>query len=292
MPMRLLDARPVRIAAFAMVVVVVLAAGAYLAVRPEPAADPALAGRVPARIRADGVLTVGIDPSWAPAEFRTEGSDDPTGFETDLVLAAAGLLGLRVRWRPTTFDDVTAGVQDRRFELGAAALPVTDAMLSRVIMVSYFRSGTQWAAGAATAPLTPDSACGRRLAVLTGTVQTDDADARSAACVDAGRAAITVHRYPSVQALTAAVTGGTDDAFLVDSAVAAYAVQTSSGRLRAVGDPYDLVPVGVAVNAADRDLADAVEAAFTALIANGTYSRILTRWHQAAGALPHPDTRP
>jgi polar amino acid transport system substrate-binding protein len=255
-------------------------------------ADRTLSSRVPRGIGADGVLTVGTDPTWAPAVFQNSGNAEPAGFEADLIRAVAELLNLRVSWRETSFQEVIDGVRGGRVELGAAALPISDAMLEQMLMIGYFQSGTQWAVASDTDNLTPDNACGRKVAVLTGTLQVDDLADRSALCLSNGRPPIVVHRYATVPQLTNAVLSGDDEAMLLDSAVCTYAIAQSEHSLRTVGTPYNTSPIGLAVNAADRQFAELLQQALAILVNNGTYSRILQHWRVADGAVTAVTVRP
>ncbi len=73
-------------------------------------------------------------------------------------------------------------------------------------MVSYFSAGTQWATKTGNpSGINPDDACGKKVAVQTGTVQVDDITARSKKCTDAGKPAITIDQYQAQSDATAAV---------------------------------------------------------------------------------------
>ena len=80
----------------------------------------------------------------------------------------------------------------------------------------------------------PDNACGKKVAVQTGTVQdTEDLPARQKKC--AGNA-IQVQRYDAQDEATNSVVLGKADAVLADSPVMAGAVKKVGGGLQLVGD--------------------------------------------------------
>ena len=88
----------------------------------------------------------------------------------------------------------------------------------------------------------PDNACGKNIAVQTGTVQeTDDLPPRQKKC---GSNKINVLSYDSQAQATSAVVSGKADAMLADSPVVAYAVKQSGGKLEPLGDIYDAAPYG------------------------------------------------
>jgi polar amino acid transport system substrate-binding protein len=151
-------------------------------------------------------------------------------------------------------------------------------------MVSYYSAGTQWAAKKG-ASVNPDSACGAKVAVQTGTVQVDDLTARSKACTDAGKPAITIDQYQAQSDATGAIVSGKDVAMLADSPVSAYAVQQTKGQLALVGPIYGSAPYGYVVAKDQTDLAQALQGAVQALISDGTYKTVLSKWAVDAGAI-------
>jgi polar amino acid transport system substrate-binding protein len=161
-------------------------------------------------------------------------------------------------------------------------------------MVSYFSAGTQWGTKAGNpSGVQPDDACGKKVAVQTGTVQdTDDLSKRQDACKSAGKPAITIDRYQRQDQATAAVVSGKDDAMLADSPVLAYAVKQTNGQLELLGDIYDAAPYGYVVNKDQADFADALAGAVAALVADGSYQQILSKWGVQAGAIDNPAVNP
>ncbi len=155
-------------------------------------------------------------------------------------------------------------------------------------MVSYFSAGTQWAAKTGST-ITPDTACGKKIAVQTGTVQVDDITAKNKKC---GSNKITVDQYQKQSDATNAVVTGKDDAMLADSPVSAYAVKQTTGQLALIGEIYDSAPYGYVVGKDKTDLADALNSALQALIADGTYKTVLDKWGVSAGAITAPAVNP
>ena len=68
--------------------------------------------------------------------------------------------------------------------MGISSFTINPDRLKEVDMVSYFNAGTQWATQPGNPKgVDPDNACGKNIAVQTGTVQeTDDLPPRQKAC--------------------------------------------------------------------------------------------------------------
>lgn len=251
-----------------------------------PATDEALAAMVPESVAEDGVLTVGTDASYAPSEFIDSDGETIIGFDADLAEALAATLGLTLDMQNAPFDSLVEGVKTGKYELGISSFTINPEREEQVDMPSYFAAGTSWAVAAGNPEsVTPDEACGKRVAVQRATVQVDDINARSQACVDAGEEAITIDQYQLQSDATAAVVSGKDDAMLADSPVVGYAIDQTGDQLEMVGEVYDSAPYGIAVPKDMGDYTDAVQGAIQKLMDEGTYLEILTSWGVQSGAL-------
>jgi len=256
--------------------------------------DQALAAKVPAEVKRDGAISVGTDATYAPNEFLDTDGKTVIGFDVDLFNAVAAKLGLKTTWVPSKFADIVPGVTSGKYEAGVSSFTINDERKKVVNMVSYFSAGTQWAVKKGNpAKVTPDNACGKRVAVQTGTVQeTEDLPARQKQCSAAGKPAITVDSYQSQADATSAVVTGKDDAMLADSPITAYAAKQTNGQLEVVGEIYDAAPYGYVVPKAQTGFADALAGAVQSLIADGTYNQVLTKWGVQQGAIDAPAVNP
>jgi len=257
---------------------------------PSTTVDAALAAQVPASIRAARAIVVATDPSYPPSEFR--GPDKAlTGFDVELFNAVAGKLGLKTQWKTAGFDEIIPAVVAGTYAVGVSSFTIRKDREEQVTMVSYFTAGTQWAARE-VAPVDPESACGKRVAVQSSTTQVTDVGTRSTACTDAGQPAIQVDEYLTQAELADAVTSGKDDALVADSPVSGYAVARSKGALSLVGRLYQPVRYGYVLPKDQTDFGGALARALRQLMAEGTYREILDHWGAAGGAISDPTVDP
>ena len=260
-----------------------------------PSVDEALAAKVPDSIKSDGKILIGTDASYAPNEFLDTDGKTVIGFDVDLFNAVAAKLGVKTQWQSATFDAIIPGVQSGKYEMGISSFTINDERKKQVNMVSYFSAGTQWGTKKGNpSGVQPDNACGKKVAVQTNTVQdTDDiSSTRQDKCKADGKPAITIDRYQRQDQATAAVVSGKDDAMLADSPVIAYAVKQTNGQLELLGDIYDAAPYGYVIKKEQTDFAEAVAGAVKALVDDGTYKTILTKWGVDAGAIDNPAVNP
>ncbi|HEY7101541.1 MAG TPA: ABC transporter substrate-binding protein [Mycobacteriales bacterium] len=243
--------------------------------------DDALAQQVDSKISSDGKLVVGTDPTYEPSEFKQNGKI--VGFDVDLGDAIAKKLGLTAEFQESKFDAILPALGSR-YEIGMSSFTDNPEREKVVDFVTYYSAGTQWASKDPN--FDPDNACGKKVAVQTGTVQdTDDLPARQKKC---GSNPIQVQRYDAQDEATNSVVLGKADAVLADSPVMAGAVKKVGGGLQLVGDVYDSAPYGIAIPKTAGTTKDAVLGAVKALIADGTYKAILDKWGVQSGAITDP----
>src|SRR3954470_11300524 len=247
--------------------------------------DEALAKLLPASVSGKGTLTVGTDASYAPSEFVEADGKTISGFDVDLAKAVGQVLGVQVNLQNAPFGSIIQGVKSGKFDLGMSSFTINPDRVKQVDMVSYYSAGTSWAVPTGNpAGVTPDNACGKKVAVQKDTVQVDDITARSKKCMDAGKPAIAIEQFTLQSDVTSAVVTGKDDAELADSPVIAYAIKQTNGKLELVGDIYDSAPYGIVVPKAQGDYSKAIQGAVQKLIDSGAYADILKKWGVESGA--------
>jgi polar amino acid transport system substrate-binding protein len=250
-------------------------------------ADSAVAALVPAAVKSKGTLNVAADATYAPDEFV--GSDGHTvmGMDADLVKALAGVMGLKANVINATFDSIIPGLASGKYDLGASSFTDTKAREKTVDFVDYFVAGESFytkASGGATITTIADI-CGKTVSVEKGTTELDDATAQGVKCKKAGKPGVTVLPFPDQNGANLAVASGRAQLGFADSPVAAYQVKKSQGEFKLVGQSFANAPYGLAIPKS-LGLTKAVLAGIQALMKNGTYTTILTKWGLTAGAIP------
>lgn len=246
--------------------------------------DTAAAALLPDDVKKAGKLLIGVDPTYAPNEYK-DAAGNPIGWEIELADAAAAKLGLTTSYQAAKFDNILPGLAGGKYDVGLSSFFDTKEREQKFDMVDYYTAGIQWASAKGTT-VDPDNACGLTIAVQNGTTEAlDDGPAKSKACTDAGKAAITLLGYDTQDEATAAVTMGRAAALSADSPVTQYAVKQSAGKLELAGKPYSVFLYGMPVAQGHGTLAKALAAAIDSLKKDGTYTKILSTWGVEAGAI-------
>jgi len=245
--------------------------------------DASLAGLLPADVKSAGTITVGVDATYPPNEYKDD-SGKPVGWDIELFNAVAAKLGVTATYNVASFGTIIPSVQGGKYNVGLSSFTDNAEREKQVDFVNYFTAGVLWASPKGKT-VDPSNACGLKVAVQATTYEdTDEVPAKSKACVAAGKKAITNVKFDAQDQATQAVILGQADAMSADSPVTLYAISKSGGKLQAAGDSFENAPYGVAI-AKGSKLETAIQKAFQAIIDDGTYKKILDKWGVTAGAV-------
>jgi len=246
--------------------------------------NDAAAALLPASVKSAGKLNVGINVPYQPNEYKNS-SGKIIGWEVDFLDGVAKELGVTANYQESGFDTIIPSVKGAKFDLGMSSFTDNKEREAQVNFVNYYTAGIQWAApGGKT--VDPANACGLTVAVQTGTTeQTDDLPQKSSACRKAGKKAITIIKIDDQDQVNQAVILGKADAFDADSPITEYAVKQSKGKLTLAGDIYGAAPYGLAVAKSNTGLQQALQKAIQAMMDDGTYKQILSKWGVETGAI-------
>ena len=249
----------------------------------------AVAAEVPAAYKGK-TLVVAADATYAPMEFVGSNGKTVVGVDADLAQAIASAMGLKANVVNATFDTIIPGLSAHKYDLGMSSFTDTKARQKVVDFVTYFTAGTSFYVNAQGGPTIGSltDLCGHTVSVERGTTQAIDATAQDAKCKKEGKQGVTVNVYPDQNEANLALSSGRAQVGMADSPVAAYIVKQSNGRFKVVGKAYGAAPYGIAIpkgTGLDKPILDAVKA----LMKNGTYKSILTKWGVQAGAISNPN---
>jgi polar amino acid transport system substrate-binding protein len=245
--------------------------------------DEAAAALLPADIAKAGKLVVGMDPNYAPNEYK-DNAGKPIGWEVDLGNAMAAKLGLTMDYRSSGFDKIIPSITGGTYDIGLSSFTDNPERQKSVDFVNYYEAGIQWAQPIG-ANVDPNNACGLTVAVQATTYEeTDELPAKSDACVAAGNQPIKILKFETQDEATNALALGRADAMSADSPITLYAISKVSDKIEAAGETFEVAPYGIAL-AKDGGLAKAIQAALQSMVDDGSYQDILKNWGVEDGAI-------
>lgn len=265
-----------------------------------PTVGAPLADRLPQSLRDKGVIEVGSDIAYPPMEFKDD-SGKTVGIDPDIAAAMGRQLGVEFRFKNGTFDALILGLRSKRYDIAMTAMadtknrqngidPKTGNKVSEgVDFVDYFLAGVSLYTrkGDHQGVKAWSDLCGRKVAVQRGTVPEDLTRKESRKCTSGGKAAIRIESFATDLEAQARLRSGGVDASSTGSPVAAYTVRTSGGgtHFQLVGKRVAAAPYGIAVAKHNTQLRDALKAALDAIIKNGDYGKVISKWGVPDGAV-------
>ena len=254
--------------------------------------DDDIAAMLPESVTKDGKLTVGMDTSYAPAEFLAEDGKSPIGFDVDIAKALANMFGLEAVPQTSNFDSIIPSI-GTKYDIGISSFTITPERMEAVDFVSMFKAGSTWVVKKGN-PNKVDTSdlCGLKIAVQTGTTQEEEVNAAAKQCKADGKSEVQILSNKLQTDVTTNVATGKADVFYADSPVAGYAIAQTEDTLEALGEDVGVTKEAVAIKKGDSDTAKAVQAALQKLMDDGTYMKILKHWGVEAGAIDKAEINP
>ena len=254
--------------------------------------DASIAAMLPDSVTKDGKLTVGMELTYAPAEFLKEDGKTPVGYDVDLSNALGKVFGLDTQIVSASFDSIVPSVGSK-YDLGITSLTITKERMDAVNFVSYYKAGATWVVKKGN-PQKVDTSdlCGKKIAVQTGTTQEESVAEISKQCKANGKQPVDVLSSKLQTDVTTNVVTGKAVAFYADTPVAGYAISQTGDQLATLGEDEGVAPEGAAIKKGDSATDEAVQKALQKLMDDGTYRKILKHWGAEGGAVTKAEINP
>ena len=257
-----------------------------------------LGRRLPQRVRTAREIRVGSDVSYAPVEFydafapdvldRPVGEPEPQvrGIDPDLATELGRKLGVRFTFVNTGFDQLIPSLKAGDFDVIISSMTATPERAREISFLEYFQAGTSILVPRGNPERIGSMAdlCGNTVTLQSGTIHEELVADQQRDC--AGRR-IRARPLASGTQVVLEVKFGRADAALADFPVAAYNAKVSGqgADFQVVGEQIDPGPYGIGVRKDDNDLRQVLQEALRAIIQDGSYDRVLTKWNVADGSL-------
>ncbi|MDQ2733780.1 MAG: ABC transporter substrate-binding protein [Pseudomonadota bacterium] len=213
------------------------------------------------------------------------------GMIVDLAAAMSKQMGKTIAFKPMAFNALIPALEAKSIDVAFTVMNDTPEREQVLDFVDFFNFGTKLLVkkGNPEHVESLETACGKTVSTVQGSTQIKLADDMSAACVKSGKAAITVMQYAQPSDARLQVQTGRVAAFLGNSPVMVYLAKTAGdGTIFDVvaNHEYQPVPIGIAVPKANTALRDQLKKSLAALIADGSYMKILQKHGLEGGAIP------
>jgi polar amino acid transport system substrate-binding protein len=250
------------------------------AVAPAAFAAAALFGAAPSRA-ADEIAAGSLTNSPPMIAYASDGTT-LQGMIVDLAAAMSKQMGRTIVFKPMAFPALIPALQAKSIDIAFTVMNDTPEREQVLDFVDFFNFGTKLLVkkGNPEHVESLETACGKTVSTVQGSTQIKLAEGMSAECTKAGKPPITIMQYAQPSDARLQVQTGRVAAFLGNSPVMVYLAKTAGdGTVFDVvaNHEYQPVPIGIAVPKSDTALRDQLKKALDALIADGTYLKILQK---------------
>lgn len=233
-----------------------------------------------AALAAAGKLTYGTAATFAPFEYQKDGK--LTGFDIEFGEAVAQEMGLAPTPATMEFGGLIPALLGGRIDVINSGMYINEKRAEAVDFVPYMKIGNQIIVrkGNPQGIQSRADLCGRRVAVTLGGIEETYARQDAARCQKEGKPDVAVLTLPTAQDSALSLRQGRADA-LFDSTPGALKITAELPDVYQIaGDSFENgTQLGIAVRKGDTAMKDAVEKAVRAMVANGLYSRLLTKYN-------------
>jgi polar amino acid transport system substrate-binding protein len=253
--------------------------------------DPALHALLPAAIQSSGVVHVATDAHHLPCDGMEDDNKTFTGWEEDFRQALGKKLGVKIDPVSINFDGLIPGVQSGRYDMAMQCISDTPARQQQVDFVDMSISvNGVFAMKDSKVTADPLTLCGLKSGAQAGTTYGDTVkNLLSPNCVAHGKPPISAADFGSQDATLLALLSGRVD-FIVNDASSENFIAAHSPKPIKVVVP-EILPKhsdGIVVKKGNDALSKALLAGTEALLKDGTYQKIMEKWHLTAIILKKP----
>ena len=241
----------------------------------------------PTDLLTPGTLTVGSDTTYPPQEYIDSKTGQAAGFDVDLISAVATRMGLTAKIQTAQFNSIITSLQAKRFDIVISAVTINSDRQKVVDFVPYFNAGESLLVQNGNPEHISSTAdlCGKNVGVQNGTVEQTDLQTADAACKKAGKSGITMTVLQDQTAVVQLLATNRVVATYQDSPVTDYYNKLNPGRFQVGGSVVNAAPEGIVIRKGDTSMFNAVQAAFNAVKADGTYTQLINKWGLTTGAI-------
>src|SRR5712664_548377 len=238
----------------------------------------AMAIELPPEIAKQGSIKVAIVPNYPPMEFRDPATNTLTGFDVELGEALGRKLGVKIAWQETSFDQMMPAIATGRVDAILSGMTDLKSRQDTATFVDYLRNGPRFFVQQTRAVEFKDTSalCGKSVGASRRTSFPKLVAAWSDAHCD-GDPIKFVGTEGSADARTQ-LRQGRLDAAVQGGETLPYMMDLEPGAYIPIGDVFAVQFTGLALSVKEKALQQAIVEALDALIADGSYRALLSKW--------------
>lgn len=249
------------------------------------AGSPAFAQTAITGLTTAGKVTFCSALTQPPFESLTA-DGTPEGIDVELGTDLSKRLGLGVAWNNIPFSGLIPALQAGQCDAILSDLFVKEERMRVLDFVPYMFSQEVLLVRAATPGVdTLADLSAKKAATVTGTTATQLLEAASQKLTEAGKPAINIVMFPENTQALQQLQFGQVDAFGVAYEIAEFYMARSPKTFKLGGPAYFKILTGIGFRKGSAKLRDAMQQAFDGVQADGSYTKLLTKYHLESDSL-------
>ncbi|WP_298244148.1 ABC transporter substrate-binding protein [uncultured Bradyrhizobium sp.] len=247
------------------------------------------ATELPAEIKQAGTLKLTVNSTYAPMEYRDPATNELVGLDIDLANELAKRLGVKIVWSETPFAELIPSLQTKRADFIISGIQDRSSRRETADFIDYLTTGPQFFVMAESAAKIATDLCGRKVGTTRSTAFPLEIEKWSKQnCEAAGKPAIQYVPGENSIDVRNQLKQGRIDAAVQGSETLPYAQQQEAGKYRVIGEQLSTGYQGIMFRKDDAALREVVTEHLAAMIADGSYKRILDKFGLGANAVEKP----
>lgn len=237
------------------------------------AASGSSAAEGSASSESSNVVVVGTNPTFAPFEYQDD-EGNMTGFDLDLMQAIGEDQGFDVEFKSMEFDALTGALTTGQIDVIAAGMSITPDRLESVAFSDPYMDASLSIMVAADSDIaSADDLAGKVVGAQIGTTGADEVTAlQDDGTIKEGKL---LDNYNTC--LQELISGGCD-AVIIDLPVGEDYVEQRPDDVKLVGEPYESVFYGLALDKENTELLDKINAGLADVIENGKFDELCEKY--------------
>lgn len=223
------------------------------------------------RVKKDGVLTMGLNDTYPPMEFRDE-SHNLVGFDIDLGQEIGKKLGVKVEVKTNDWKGIILSLKSKKFDMILSTMSITDKRKEEINFSKPYIVGGQ------RIVVKKENNTIKDVKDLKGKVigcQLGSTGEVSASKIEGIKE---LKKYDGVTEAFNDLAVGRIDAVIADGQVGGYYLKKRGGDLVLLDAKLTEEPVGIGFRKEDKELTEAVDKALDELKQDGTLSKLSIKW--------------
>ncbi len=223
------------------------------------------------KIKEAGKITVGLDDSYPPMEFRDK-ENKLVGFDIDLGNEIGKKLGVKTEYTTTDFNGILLALNSGKFDVIISGLSITDKRKEAIDFSEPYVMG-----GQVIATNKNNNTINKLSDLKDKTIGCQLGSTGDKAATEV-KGLKEIKRYDKITEAFHELLAGRIDAVIMDAQVGGYYISKEKDKYKVLEETVSKEPMGIGFKKEDKELKEAVQKALNELKEDGTLSKLSIKW--------------